>query len=87
MTRCRTSTCLGCVKATSATYWNMIRRDFPDAFNKRAGQSREYGARLVRVRGERVFLDELPIDYWPTVVENVSCGPDCGTQLTIGGAT
>jgi len=75
--------CLGCVKASSGTYWNMIRRDFPDVFAKRARQSREYGARLVNVRGERWFLDELPADYWPTVVENISCGPDCGTQLRI----
>ena len=24
--------CLGCVKASSARYWNMIRRDFPEVF-------------------------------------------------------
>ena len=76
--------CLGCVKATSGSYWNMVRRDFPDVFARRAEQSREYGARLVRVRGERVYLDELPTDYWPSEVEHISCGPDCGTQLAMG---
>lgn len=35
--------CIGCVKATSAKYWNMTRRDFPDTFAKRAEQSRRLG--------------------------------------------
>lgn len=77
--------CMGCVKATSATYWNMIRRDFPDVFDKRARQSREYGARLTRMNGERIFLDELPADYLPAEPpEDISCGPDCSTtQLSL----
>lgn len=76
--------CLGCVKATSAKYWNMVRRDFPDVFKLRAKQSREYGAKLTRVRGERVFLDELPEDYLPSEpLEDISCGPDCSIQLSL----
>ena len=51
--------CLGCVKATSPTYWNHIRKVFPDVFHTRAEQSRRLGVRLVRVKGERIFLDEL----------------------------
>lgn len=51
--------CLGCVKATSPTYWNHVRRVNPEVFEQRAALSRELGVRLVRVRGERVFLDEL----------------------------
>lgn len=51
--------CIGCVKATSPTYWNLIRREFPDVFAARAEQSRRLGARLVRVDNERIFLDEL----------------------------
>jgi len=82
----RNNNCLGCVKATSARYWNMIRHDFPDVFALRAEQSREYGARLTRVRGVRVFLDELPVDYLPSdELENVSCGPDCGIQTSMFG--
>ena len=77
----KNNNCLGCVKATSARYWNMTRRDFPDVFELRAQQSREYGARLTRVRGERVFLDELPFDYLPAEeLEDISCGPDCSIQ-------
>lgn len=80
----RNNNCLGCVKATSATYWNMIRRDFPDVFDLRAAQSREYGARLTRVKGVRVFLDELPPDYLPAEpLENISCGPDCSIRLPL----
>ena len=80
----RNNNCLGCVKATSATYWNMVRRDFPDVFQMRAEQSRDYGARLTRVHGERVFLDELPANYLPAEpLENISCGPDCGVQGTL----
>jgi len=51
--------CLGCVKATSPTYWNHLRREFPAVFDQRAEQSRRLGVRLVRVNDERIFLDEL----------------------------
>lgn len=51
--------CIGCVKATSPTYWNHVRVTHPDIFADRAKQSREIGARLVRVNNERIFLDEL----------------------------
>lgn len=51
--------CIGCVKATSPTYWNLVRDTRPEVFAERAEQSRRIGARLVRVRNERVFLDEL----------------------------
>ena len=52
--------CIGCVKATSPTYWNHVRRADPETFEARASLSRELGVRLVRVAGERIFLDELP---------------------------
>lgn len=51
--------CIGCVKATSPTYWNHVRKTHPDVFQERAKQSRELGVRLVRVKDERLFLDEL----------------------------
>ena len=69
--------CLGCVKATSATYWNSMRVHFPDVFEARSKRSRAVGARLTRVKGERVFLDELPVNYLPPDNEVVSCGIDC----------
>lgn len=51
--------CIGCVKATSPTYWNHVRENDPDVFELREKQSREIGAKLVRVKGKRIFLDEL----------------------------
>lgn len=51
--------CRGCVKATSPTYWNHVRAVDPDVFARRVEQSRRLGVRLARVKGRRVFLDEL----------------------------
>lgn len=51
--------CIGCVKATSPTYWNLVRETFPLVFDQRAKQSRDLGCKLVRVKGKRIFLDEL----------------------------
>lgn len=52
--------CIGCVRATSPTYWNQVRRLFPLEFEARARVSRSMGVRLVRYKGKRIFLDELP---------------------------
>lgn len=51
--------CIGCVKATSPTYWNHVRQQHPEVFEARAEQSRRLGARLTRVNNKRIFLDEL----------------------------
>lgn len=40
--------CLGCVKASSPTYWNHVRRVHPEVFKARAEQSRRIGSRLAR---------------------------------------
>ncbi len=68
--------CIGCVKATSPTYWNHVRKVHPEVFDQRAAQSRELGARLVRVKGERIFLDELPSDAQGQPMKNMDM--DCG---------
>lgn len=77
--------CLGCVKSTSAGYWNKIRRDFPWVFEKRAHQSRLLGVRLVRWKGVRIFLDELPIEA-DAPQDDIDCGPVCQLPLDFGGA-
>jgi len=56
--------CIGCVKATSPNYWSLVRHHFPEIFERRAEQSRRFGSRLTRIDGERIFIDEIPID-WP----------------------
>jgi hypothetical protein len=70
--------CLGCVKATSPAYWQRTARLFPDVFARRAKQSREIGARLVRVFGKRMFLDEMELDAgYPVGDGEIDCGPLC----------
>jgi hypothetical protein len=69
--------CIGCVKATSPRYWNLVRKHFPDVFKRRAEQSRRLGAKLARYKGARIYLDELPSDATEQVVEDLSCGPQC----------
>lgn len=69
--------CIGCVKATSARYWNRVRKYFPAVFKRRCEQSRRLGVRLVRYKGVRIFLDELPEDATDQITEDLSCGPQC----------
>jgi 3'-phosphoadenosine 5'-phosphosulfate sulfotransferase (PAPS reductase)/FAD synthetase len=58
--------CIGCVKANNFTYWNLIRIDFPDVFDRRARQERDIGHSICSEEttpGTRektpVWLDEL----------------------------
>ena len=71
--------CIGCVKATSPTYWNHVRKMHPDIFEARAEQSRRIGARLVRVKNVRIFLDELDPSATgrPLKSMHVECGIFC----------
>jgi hypothetical protein len=74
----RNNNCIGCVKATSSEYWNKIRADYPEVFTKRVEQSRALDVKLTRWKGERIYLDELPVVPVQMSFENVSCGPECG---------
>lgn len=74
----KNNNCIGCVKATSAKYWDLVRRHFPVVFWRRAKQSRDLGVRLVRYHGVRMFLDELPDPITDkTPEEDIECGPIC----------
>ena len=68
--------CIGCVKATSPTYWQRVHIHFPEVFARRVRQSRLLHVRLAKVGGERVFLDELKGDE-PGFFEEIECGPVC----------
>jgi hypothetical protein len=75
--------CPGCVKASSPWYWDMIRKYFPDVFQRRCAQSRAIGCRLVEIKHhKRIFLDELPAGPFKKrkKKERLSCGPECGLQ-------
>ena len=56
--------CLPCVKATSPAYWALVRKEFPERFERMAALARELDVRLTRIEGERAFIDEIPAD-WP----------------------
>lgn len=49
--------CIGCVKGGMG-YWNKIRRDFPEVFERRAKQERKIGHSCIK----GVYLDELDPD-------------------------
>lgn len=78
----KNNNCLGCVKASSPKYWNLIRLNFSDVYQRRATQERELNHALCRVGGVPVFLDELP----ETAVEDegldISCSLLC--QIALG---
>lgn len=82
----RNNNCIGCVKG-QAGYWNKIRKDFPEAFERMALVERELNVAICKKEGrdsdgnrwrERVFLDELPEDqgHYPTEPD-ISCGVLC----------
>jgi hypothetical protein len=52
----RNNNCIGCVKG-GIGYWNKIRRDFPEAFDRMAKAERAIGRKLFKREG--VYLDEL----------------------------
>jgi hypothetical protein len=72
--------CIGCVKATSPTYWNHVRKHFPEVFEARALQSFAIGARLVRYKGKRIFLHELPKGAMGNKMKSYECGIFCDTK-------
>jgi 3'-phosphoadenosine 5'-phosphosulfate sulfotransferase (PAPS reductase)/FAD synthetase len=75
----RNNNCIGCYKATSPGYWNLVRQHYPKIFSVRAQMSRWLGVRLVQAKGKkRIFLDELdPSEKGRYKAENISCGPEC----------
>lgn len=79
--------CIGCVKATSPTYWNHVRQQHPQVFAERAEQSRRLGAKLVRHKGDRIYLDQLPADAAGKPLKSmkaVECGLFCEEPLPSG---
>ena len=70
--------CIGCVKGGMG-YWNKIRVDFPDTFNKMAEVEREVGNSCIR----GVFLDELdPNAGHKLKIITPDCGNFCDIEFT-----
>ena len=72
--------CIGCVKSSSPTYWNLVRKTFPEVFEDRAKQSLKIGAKLVKLKGKRIFLDELKTTDKGGKIKSWECGIFCDTE-------
>lgn len=76
----KNNNCIGCVKG-GVGYWNKIKRDYPEIFERTARISREYGTTLVKHRGKRIFLDEIEPSWGNYKSElPIECGLFCGTD-------
>jgi len=74
--------CLGCVKASSAGYWNLTRKHFPDVFARRAVQERRVNYAMTKLHSQPIFLDELPPDAGEYQKEDdYGCGILCQIAL------
>ena len=76
--------CIGCVKGGKG-YWNKIRKDFPEHFNKMAKIERKIEHSIFRdmETNERIWLDELPEDAGNFKTEPpISCDLSCGLAIT-----
>jgi PP-loop superfamily ATP-utilizing enzyme len=74
--------CIGCVKG-GAGYWNKIRVDFPESFDRMAKFEREIGIAINKSykgdgKRKRVFLDELdPSAGRGVPLPDIECGALC----------
>jgi hypothetical protein len=74
--------CIGCVKGQQG-YWNKIRIDFPEVFERMAKLERELNVAINKTyagdgKRKRVFLDELdPQAGRYTMEPNIECGVLC----------
>jgi hypothetical protein len=87
----KNNNCIGCVKGGKG-YWNKIRRDFPEMFDKMARTERSLNAAICKNQGvtdgvrwrQRVFLDELPPDAGRYEAEpDIECGVLCTLEYDI----
>lgn len=56
--------CVGCVKASSPTYWNLIRNIDAIRFNELSEMSRDIGAKLARVHPKWLYFCEFRNGKW-----------------------
>ena len=72
--------CIGCVKGGMG-YWNKIRKDFPEHYNKMAKIERKIKHSIFRNKetNERIWLDEMSEDAGNFKTEPpISCDLSCG---------
>lgn len=70
--------CIPCVKATSPDYWALVRKCHQKEFDRMQDLEKRLGATLVRIKGNRVQLSELPKE-WPIMEPQApACDFLCG---------
>lgn len=75
--------CIGCVKG-GIGYWNAIRKDFPDSFDRMAKLEREIGHAINKDKSGAIYLDELDPKRGNFERDKPSaCGFTCEWQLDI----
>lgn len=69
--------CIGCVKGGKG-YWNKIRIDFPEHFDRMAKLEKNIGAKILQHKGERIWLEDLPkgVGHYPSE-QAIECGIFC----------
>lgn len=78
--------CIGCVKGGQG-YWNKIRVDFPEAFEKMAKQERKMKVAINKTyagdgKRKRIFLDELnPLAGRDVPMPDIECGALCVNDI------
>lgn len=77
----KNNNCIGCVKGATG-YWNKIRKDFPEIFEKQADMETRFGAKLLVVWdhgvAKHISLRELPEDIGNYKSElPITCGFIC----------
>ena len=66
-------------------YWNRIRRDFPDVFERMAALERDLGHSCIHTDEGNVFLDSLQLDAGRTTdLQLPECGLFCGQNEHLG---
>ena len=72
----KNNNCIGCVKG-QAGYWNKVRIDFPEYFERMAKQERKMSVHILK----DCYLDELDPSAGNYVSElETECGPVCGIK-------
>lgn len=72
--------CIGCVKSSSPTYWNHVRKMNPEVFKERAEQSARIKCKLVKVKDKRIFLHQLLETDKGGKMKSYECGIFCDTK-------
>jgi hypothetical protein len=78
--------CIGCVKGGMG-YWNKVRRDFPETFDRMAALERRLGHTVLRDDGQPLYLDDLdPARGNHADEPDMDCSLLCvGAEREIGG--